>query len=351
MKAVRIKTVVIRLMCTYIFMLVAITHTQAQTYYNMWRGSGDAGRPEWISNLANASYGYTGIEFTTADINRGFVDNHGRWVFRSSSSTSTPTDLINYMNGMSGVTLGVEGWIASNFLTVRDFGDNITNTLDFQTTGSKSIIFSRGDTQGLVVSSQNSKIYLDGNIGIGFSDVAPETKLHMKNSYFLTEISGIKSVVGVQTMTDKSFWGTYSANGLYLGANLKRSFYFDTDGTIFAGFYDGTTPTISTVLRNKYSMFVKGGVLAEDLAIAPTTAWADYVFQDGYELKPLEEVEFFIKQNHHLPDVPSAEEVAEHGYSQSEINKVLLQKIEELTLYTIQQQKEIEILKQQLEQR
>ena len=333
--------------CVVAFMVVSV---QAQTYYNMWRGNGNAGQPEWISNLANATYGIAGIEFTTASKNRGFVDGNGKWVFRSPGSTATPTDLINYMAGMPGVTLGVEGWIATNSLTVRNFGDNISNTLDFQTTGNKSIIFSRGDTQGLVISSQNGKIYLDGNVGIGFSDMAPESKFHMKNSYFVTEVNGAKSVVGVQTDTDKSFWGTSTANGLFLGANLKKSIYFDTDGEVFVGFCDGVLPTVRTELRNKYSMFVKGGLLAEDLAIAPTTAWADYVFDKSYNLKSLCEVEAFIEENNHLPDVPSANEVAENGYSQREINKILLQKIEELTLYTIQQQKEIDALKRELNQ-
>lgn len=333
--------------CVVAFMVVSV---QAQTYYNMWRGNGNAGQPEWISNLANACYGMAGIEFTTANVNRGFVDANGRWVLRAQNSTITPTSFINYMNGMPGVTLAVEGWTATNSLTVRPFGDRVTNTIDIQATGSKSIIFARGDTEGFVISSQNGKIYLDGNIGIGFSDVAPESKFHMKGSYIISEIGGAKSVVGVQTDTDKSYWGTSTANGLFLGANLKKSIYFDTDGEVFVGFCDGVLPTVRTELRNKYSMFVKGGLLAEDLAIAPTSAWADYVFDKSYNLKSLCEVEAFIEENKHLPDVPSANEVAENGYSQREINKILLQKIEELTLYTIQQQKEIDSLKKELNQ-
>lgn len=346
MKALYIITIK-RLVCVWLMVLATFT-VSSQTYYYMWRGSGDAGKPEWISNLANATYGLTGIEFTTNSINRGFVDNMGRWVLRAQNSTTSPVSLINYMSGMPGVTLGVEGWIASNSLTIREFGDNVSNTLDFQTTGSKSIIFSRGDTEGLLISSQNAKVYLDGNIGIGFTDTVPESKLHMKNSYFISEMAGIKSVIGVQTMNTRTYWGTSTPNGLYLGSNFKRSLYLDTDGSIFAGFYNGTIPTVRTELRNKYSMFVKGGVLAEDLAIAPTTAWADYVFDKNYELKSLDEVESFIEENKHLPDVPSANEVAKNGYSQLEINRILLQKIEELTLYTIQQQKEIENLKNKL---
>ena len=79
--------------------------------------------------------------------------------------------------------------------------------------------------------------------------------------------------------------------------------------------------------------------------ISPKSTWADFVFSRNYNLKPLKEVESFIAENEHLPDVPSAAQVAEEGYSQHDMNKVLLQKIEELTLYIIKQQKEIEELK------
>jgi len=98
-------------------------------------------------------------------------------------------------------------------------------------------------------------------------------------------------------------------------------------------------------LKNKYGMFVYKGILSEDYAIAPKSTWADFVFSRNYNLKPLKEVESFIAENEHLPDVPSAAQVAEEGYSQHDMNKVLLQKIEELTLYIIKQQKEIEELK------
>lgn len=90
------------------------------------------------------------------------------------------------------------------------------------------------------------------------------------------------------------------------------------------------------------------GLLSEDYAIAPKLSWADFVFNENYQLPTIFEVDAYVKENKHLPDVPSAKQVAEEGYSQHDMNKVLLQKIEELTLYTIQQQKEIQELKAEL---
>ncbi len=88
-----------------------------------------------------------------------------------------------------------------------------------------------------------------------------------------------------------------------------------------------------------------------DGAVAPDYVFENYfdgfsALQPEYTLISLEELELFLKENHHLPDVPSAEKMQEEGISLKEMNLLLLQKIEELTLYTIQQQKEIDMLKE-----
>ncbi|MBR1833956.1 MAG: hypothetical protein IJ785_00370 [Bacteroidales bacterium] len=75
------------------------------------------------------------------------------------------------------------------------------------------------------------------------------------------------------------------------------------------------------------------------------TGWPDYVFGQDFHLLPLDETESYIKENGHLPGVPSATEVEEDGLSVGEMNKVLMQKVEELTLYVIELQKQINDLK------
>ena len=75
---------------------------------------------------------------------------------------------------------------------------------------------------------------------------------------------------------------------------------------------------------------------------------ADYVFEKDYNLRTLNEVEAFVNENKHLPDVPSAKEFKENGYKMGDMDNLLLQKIEELTLYIIEQQKQIDDLKNKL---
>ncbi|HPR30857.1 MAG TPA: hypothetical protein PLK12_02125 [Prolixibacteraceae bacterium] len=95
-----------------------------------------------------------------------------------------------------------------------------------------------------------------------------------------------------------------------------------------------------------------GSKLAVDGKISSTEvevtldAWSDYVFDEDYTLRPLSEVEKFVKENKHLPGIPSEKEIIENGLSLGEMNKLLMEKIEELTLYIIDLKKEVELLKE-----
>jgi hypothetical protein len=75
---------------------------------------------------------------------------------------------------------------------------------------------------------------------------------------------------------------------------------------------------------------------------------SDFVFDEAYQLKPLDELESFIKENKHLPGVPTEEEVIQNGVSIGQMNATLLEKVEELTLYVIDLKKENEEMKKQI---
>jgi hypothetical protein len=77
----------------------------------------------------------------------------------------------------------------------------------------------------------------------------------------------------------------------------------------------------------------------------------DYVFEPGYRLRPVEQVEDYVRTHKHLPDVPSAAQIKEKGLDVAQMNMALLKKVEELTLYVIQQQKQISELKAQMDVR
>ncbi len=91
---------------------------------------------------------------------------------------------------------------------------------------------------------------------------------------------------------------------------------------------------------------VNGTIHAKEVKVDLTGSLADYVFDPTYTLMPLHQVEQFVKTNNHLPEIPSAAEISKNGMNMGEMQNKLLQKVEELTLYVIEQQKQIEELKQ-----
>ncbi len=97
-----------------------------------------------------------------------------------------------------------------------------------------------------------------------------------------------------------------------------------------------------------YKLSVNGNIGCKEVEVT-LTGWSDFVFANDYKLRSLDEVESYIKENHHLPDVPSEKEVLKNGVNVGEMNSTLLRKIEELTLYMIELKKENEQMKAQIE--
>lgn len=167
------------------------------------------------------------------------------------------------------------------------------------------------------------------------------------------ELTGYENTLwlGLDANRADGWIGTKSNTNLKLGVNSVTALTVENGShNVYVGVSDSEISTIPQNLKSAYSLFVKKGILSEDYSIAPVSSWADFVFDNTYKLKPLSEVEKYIQTNKHLPDVPSEEEVSKEGYSQHDLNKALLQKIEELTLYVIKQDKEINALKTKIDE-
>ncbi|MCV9927684.1 tail fiber protein [Flavobacterium sp. LS1R49] len=95
---------------------------------------------------------------------------------------------------------------------------------------------------------------------------------------------------------------------------------------------------------------VAGNIHAREVKVTVNAGVVpDYVFANDYKLKPLKEVEEYIKENSHLPEIPSAQEIEDKGLMLAEMNLSLLKKMEEMTLYMIEQDKEMKNLKKENE--
>jgi hypothetical protein len=105
---------------------------------------------------------------------------------------------------------------------------------------------------------------------------------------------------------------------------------------------------IGTSTTGTHKLAVEGSIGAREVKVQ-ATGWADFVFKKEYNLPTLEEVETHIKEKGHLENIPNEEEVLKDGISLGAMNAKLLQKIEELTLYVIEQNKQIKNLQNSLE--
>ena len=118
--------------------------------------------------------------------------------------------------------------------------------------------------------------------------------------------------------------------------------------------YKQNHPFVKPSKNNSPRMVVGGDLVAERIAVSSSTGrafdnWADYVFEPGYELRPIGELEAYIKENGHLPEVLSTAEVKEQGLDLVNMDITLLKKVEELTLYIIEQNKQLEAQHQLIE--
>ena len=99
-----------------------------------------------------------------------------------------------------------------------------------------------------------------------------------------------------------------------------------------------------------YTLAVVGGIITTKVFIQDVEEWPDYVFEDTYNLMPLHELKKFVGDHKHLPNMPSEDEIIGQGYDMQEMHQALMRKIEELTLYTLQQQEEIDALKRTIDE-
>lgn len=101
-------------------------------------------------------------------------------------------------------------------------------------------------------------------------------------------------------------------------------------------------------MNSSYSLCVRGGIMTDKINIKNVNHWPDYVFSSNYLLKPLSDLKFFITENHHLPEVPSENDIMAEGIEIGDMQGILLKKVEEMTLYILQLQEQIDKLEQRI---
>lgn len=132
----------------------------------------------------------------------------------------------------------------------------------------------------------------------------------------------------------------------HIGANINSPvnlINFKPDGNGLPQVWIGNQKEVSGP-HTDFRLAVDGKLVAKSCYVT-LSDWADTVFEPGYALRSLSEVEKFYLENKHLPEIPTEKEVIENGVDVGEMNKLLLKKVEELTIYVVELQKQINELK------
>jgi len=227
-------------------------------------------------------------------------------------------------------------------VVVRDVGSANFGNIEVQ-----------NNTLAIGYGTSNGHIYIEqgGNVGIGVAN--PTTKFDVNGTATVDYLAidpqnnsaGEGGELQLRGSTGNTNWQIDNLNGdVRMHAGGGEWFVMNNAGRL--------SLSAGKTFPGNYKLYVRGGILTERVKVAVynTGDWSDYVFAKDYNLKSLQDVEAFVKENKHLPNVPSAEKMVKNGNDLHKTDAVLLEKIEELFLHTIEQQKQIEALKEEIKQ-
>lgn len=217
----------------------------------------------------------------------------------------------------------------------------LTNNLNAQVTVNNGWGKTHTWQDGTFNANWGSIIYRNGPIGIGTNNDYNASMLTVRSR----SAQGFNNQQYNYNLVSEVKDNTERALAVKRGSGV--TFRVDGDGRTYIGFDRPNTYSN----RLKYMLWVDGAITCTKVKVQLTSAsdWADYVFDKDYQLMPIKEIDQFVNQNHHLPNMPSAQELVDNeGVELLEITTKQQEKIEELFLYVIQLNKENDALKVRL---
>lgn len=279
--------------------------------------------------------------------------------------TNNPQDKLHVAGGHIRVSNATTNPAPINFsplikLDAVNDGSGISSGIDFLVNGSKvggihSLVPATVATTSRAIrisrSSPNASDLVvadDANIGIGIA--RPLSRLHVHNGPL--RLSHVAENPELHFYKGNSYNGFIQLSGS-AGENFRMGVPSGRPGEfiIRMGGADRVFVNREGIVRignrqaNGYLLNVDGKIICTELRVALADNWPDYVFEDNYQLMSLEEVEDHIKTRKHLPNIPSAKKLDESGLHLGEMQRLQMEKIEELYLHLIALKKEIATVK------
>ncbi|HVW07712.1 MAG TPA: hypothetical protein VHC90_03980 [Bryobacteraceae bacterium] len=272
------------------------------------------------------------------------------------SSPAAPLHVSGTMN--SGPVVKVESTAGTShtILSIQNDTDlSGPHVLDFLVSTGGALSWFRNNGLNWEASTHTG-LHLNGDpydtltSGIVFDTINPqraasgETQFVLMNgNYSPVSGTGVWKALSLTPTINQTGGANGNTFGLYINPTVTSaanwtSLEVTNGSSVFLGNVGvGTAAPCTANAPTGCVMSVNGAIQAKEVVV--NTGWSDYVFDPKYSLTPLSEIASFIEKNHHLPDIPSAAEVADKGVSVGEIQSKLLAKIEELTLHMIEEEK------------
>ncbi len=272
--------------------------------------------------------------------------------------TFTDTDAQSL--SLTGNNLSISNGNTVVLPTYTDIPQTITQTGNVVTLsnggGSFSLpTYTDTDAQSLTLVGNNLSISNGNSVVLPTYTDVPQTISQTGNVVTLSNGGGS---FNLPTFTDNSIYAadgiinqaTTTSNNRIVDMNNSNIWFNTANSTSNGKIYLGASSIYPSTTGN-YKLFVEGGILTEKVKVAlrSTLNWADYVFAKEYKLMPLKEVEQFVTINKHLPGISSASELVKNGLDIAEMQSKQMEKIEELTLYIIDQNKSLELQNKAIE--
>jgi hypothetical protein len=201
--------------------------------------------------------------------------------------------------------------------------------------------------EGFSIKNQNNtllKVTNEGNVGIGTTN--PTKKLEVNGSIGWGAGNAVLTGDQGASIELRGIGTPYIDFSNDLTSDYKARLILNSNNNLEI---DGNVG-IGTANTNGYKLAIGGNIVAEEVVVKLKENWPDYVFHKDYKKTNIDELENYIRNNGHLPNIPDAKEISTQGVNVGEVQAKLLEKIEELTLYIIDQNKKIVKLEDGIEQ-